>query len=123
MEMLRRALDDDAFGGLAVLAELRKNLTLFDLTMIAVGSVIGSGIFLTPSSIAEALPSPFWILLVWVLGGVLALTGALTFSEKSGMLPRAGGLYVYLSEAYGKVFGFLYGWIILWVVNSKVAAG
>jgi APA family basic amino acid/polyamine antiporter len=100
------------------MAELRKNLTLFDLTMIAVGSVIGSGIFLTPSSIAEALPSPFWILLVWVLGGVLALTGALTFSELNGMMPRAGGLYVYLSEGYGKVFGFLYGWIILWVVNT-----
>ena len=62
--------------------------------MISIGSVIGSGIFLTPALIAGHLPSAPWILLVWVLGGCLALAGALTFSELAGMLPRAGGVYV-----------------------------
>lgn len=98
--------------------ELEKKLTLFDLTMIAIGSVIGSGIFLTPSSIADALASPSWILIAWVLGGLMALTGALSMSELSAMMPRAGGIYVFLTETYGKLFGFLYGWVMLLVMNT-----
>ena len=70
--------------------QLEKKLNLFDLTMISIGSVIGSGIFLTPALIAGALPSPGWIMIVWAIGGVMALTGALTYSELSGMMPRAG---------------------------------
>jgi len=98
--------------------KLEKKLTLFDLTMVSIGSVIGSGIFLTPALIAGALPSPGWILTVWVLGGVLALTGALSYSELSGMMPRAGGLYVFLTETYGSLVGFLYGWVCFLVVNT-----
>ena len=86
--------------------------------MIAIGSVIGSGIFMTPSKIAQALPSPVWILLVWVFGGLMALTGALTFAELSAMMPRAGGVYVFLTEAFGGLFGFLYGWVYFLVVNT-----
>ncbi|NOZ62026.1 MAG: amino acid permease [Calditrichaeota bacterium] len=100
------------------MGRLKRDLTFFDLTMIAIGSVIGSGIFLTPSLIAKALPSPAWILFAWVLGGVMALTGALTYAELASMMPQAGGVYVYLVKAYGGLFGFLYGWVYFFVVNT-----
>lgn len=98
--------------------QLKRALTLFDMTMIAIGSSIGSGIFLTPALIAHDLPSPMWIFGVWAAGGILALCGALTFSELGAMMPRAGGLYVFLSEAYGGLFGFLFGWAYFLVVNT-----
>ena len=98
--------------------ELRRALTTFDLTMIAIGGTIGSGIFLTPSLIAQQLPSAEWILGVWLLGGILTLCGALTFAELGGMLPQAGGMYVYLTEGYGKLAGFLFGWAYFLVVNT-----
>jgi len=104
------------------MSQLKQNLTLFDMTMIAIGSVIGSGIFLTPSLIAKSLPSPMWILFVWVLGGVMALTGALTYAELSSMMPQAGGIYVFLSKTYGGLFGFLYGWVYFLVVNTGAIA-
>lgn len=90
--------------------------------MIAIGATIGSGIFLTPSSIASALHSPPLIMLVWIVGGVVALSGALTFAELGAMMPQAGGVYVFLSEAYGKLWGFLYGWAYLLVVNTGAIA-
>ena len=102
---------------------LRQALTLYGLTVIAVGSCIGSGIFATPGQIVQAVPNAVLVLLAWVLGGALALTGALTFSELGGMFPRSGGVYVYLREAYGDLAAFLYGWIILLVVNSGALAG
>lgn len=98
--------------------ELKRRLTLFDLTMIAIGSTIGSGIFFTPSLIANALGSPVLILAVWLVGGLMALSGALTFSELSTIFPKAGGVYVYLTEAYGELAGFLYGWAYFLVVNT-----
>ncbi len=98
--------------------QLKQKLTLFDMTMIAIGSTIGSGIFLTPSIIAKALPSAKWIILVWIVGGLLSLSGALTFSELGSMMPQAGGVYVYLTKAYGGLFGFLYGWAYFLVVNT-----
>jgi APA family basic amino acid/polyamine antiporter len=100
------------------MTELRRELSTFDLTMIAIGSTIGSGIFLTPSSIAHALPSPVLILGVWVVGGIMAMSGALTFAELGAMMPRAGGVYVFLNEAYGGLAGFLYGWAYFLVVNT-----
>ncbi len=100
------------------MTQLKQKLTLFDLTMIAIGATIGSGIFLTPSIIMKALPSPFWMLVVWVLGGIIALCGALTFAELGSLMPGAGGIYVYLSRAYGDLFGFLYGWVYFSVVNT-----
>ncbi|MGE5356104.1 MAG: amino acid permease, partial [Deltaproteobacteria bacterium] len=98
--------------------QLRQSLTLFDMTMIAIGGTIGSGIFLTPSLIAHALPSPLLILLVWMVGGLMALAGALTFSELAALMPRAGGQYAYLTEAYGGLVGFLFGWAYFVVVNA-----
>ncbi len=100
------------------MAHLKQALTGFDLTMIAIGSTIGSGIFLTPSLIAQQLESPWLILAVWVVGGVTTIAGALTFAELGGMLPGAGGVYVYLNQAYGGLWGFLFGWAYLLVVNT-----
>jgi APA family basic amino acid/polyamine antiporter len=100
------------------MAQLRQALSRFDLTMIAIGSTIGSGIFLTPSVIAQQLEAPWLILGVWVLGGLTTIAGALTFAELGGMMPQAGGVYVYLSRAYGSLWGFLYGWAYLLVVNT-----
>ena len=100
------------------MAELKRSLTLFDVTMIAIGGTIGSGIFLTPSLVAGALPAPSLMLAVWIVGGAMALSGALTFSELSAMMPKAGGVYVYLTEAYGGLTGFLFGWAYFLVVNG-----
>jgi len=102
---------------------LQKKLTLYGLTMVAVGSCIGSGIFVTPAQIVNAVPNATLVLAVWALGGVIALTGALTFSELGGMYPKSGGVYVYLKEAYGEMVGFLYGWVILLVINTGALAG
>jgi len=102
--------------------ELQRRLSRFDLTMLVVGACIGSGVFLTPSSIAAALPSPLAMLGVWALGGLMTFCGALTYAELGAMMPRAGGPYVFLSEAYGELVGFLYGWANLLVVTSGTVA-
>jgi APA family basic amino acid/polyamine antiporter len=104
------------------MTKLRKELTLYGLTMVAIGSCVGSGIFLTPSQIAGHLPSPWLILLVWGVGGVITLTGALTFAELGAMVPKAGGVYAYLKEGYGDLFGYLYGWAYLLVICSGAIA-
>ena len=105
------------------MSQLQKKLSLYGLTMIAVGSCIGSGIFVTPAQIVSAVPNATLVLAVWALGGIIALTGALTFSELGGLFPKSGGVYVYLKEAYGDLVGFLYGWTILLVVNTGALAG
>ena len=104
------------------MTKLRKELTLYGLTMVAIGSCIGSGIFLTPSQIAGHLPSPWLILLIWGIGGIVTLAGALTFAELGTIFPKAGGVYVYLKEAYGDLFGYLYGWAYLLVICSGAIA-
>jgi len=100
------------------MTNLAKELTLYGLIMVAIGSCIGSGIFVTPSQIAGLLPSSGLILLVWALGGLIALTGALTFGELGSLFPKAGGIYVFLKEAYGGWLGFLYGWAYLVIITS-----
>lgn len=100
------------------MSQLQRKITLYGLTMIAVGSCIGAGIFITPYKIVQAVPHQGYVLLVWGLGGLIALTGALTFAELGGMFTKAGGVYIFLKEAYGKLAGFLYGWVILLVVNT-----
>jgi len=91
--------------------ELTRGLGLSDCVLLVVGSMVGSGIFLTNAHIASALPSPWLILLAWLVGGGMALTGALTYAELGASLPRAGGHYVYLREAYGPLVGFFDGWL------------
>ncbi len=90
---------------------LVRQLGLFDTTMIIIGIVIGSGIFLTTGLMARGIPSASLILLAWLFGGLHALAGALAYSELGAAMPRAGGQYVYLREAYGPFCGFLFGWV------------
>jgi len=99
-----------------------RGLGLFALTMIAIGSTIGSGIFQTPSSIAREVDHPGWIIGLWVAGGVVSLLGALVFAELGARIPRPGGIYAYLHEAYGNLPAFLYGWSLLAVVSSGTIA-
>jgi len=101
---------------------LSKELSLFGLVMIVVGSVLGSGIFLTPSQIAAHISSPWLIILAWCLGGILTFSGALSFGELGGMFPKTGGVYVYLKEAYGNFIAFLYGWAYFTVIMSGTVA-
>ena len=104
------------------MTKLEKKLNLYGLTMIAVGSCIGAGIFTAPGQVVEAVPNHLLVLFLWFFGGVIALTGALTFAEIGSMFPKSGGVYVYLREAYGDLVGFLYGWVILLVVNTGAIA-
>ena len=97
---------------------LKRQLGLFDAAMILCGIVIGSGIFTSTGLMAAYLPSPGWILVIWLVGGLLTLAGALTFAELGAALPRAGGHYAYLHEAFGPMWGFLCGWILFLVYMS-----
>ena len=93
------------------LPKLDRQLGLFDSTMMVVGIVIGSGIFMTTGRMAGALPSASLILIAWLLGGLQMLAGALTYAELGAAMPKAGGQYVYLREAYGTLPAFLFGWV------------
>ncbi len=105
------------------MAELPRKLTLFDGAALLVGSVIGTGIFVVPSLIARQVPEPGFVIGIWVFSGLLVLCGALTLAELGTMLPQSGGLYVYMREAYGPFWAFLYGWtIMLVVIPSSIAA-
>jgi len=102
---------------------LIRQLGLFDSTMMMTGLVIGSGIFLTTGIMAQSLPSPGLILLAWTFGGLLTLTGALTYAELGAAMPEAGGQYVYLREAFGTLTAFLFGWILFLVtMGGSIAA-
>jgi APA family basic amino acid/polyamine antiporter len=109
---------------LAIMAqsELKRQIGLFSGVMLIAGDMIGTGIFISTGVIAETLPSPGGILLVWLLGGLLALAGALSCAELSASLPYAGGDYIYIREAYGKLMGFLSGWSSFLVTFSGAIA-
>lgn len=102
----------------AAAPELARRLGTLDGTLLTIGAVLGTGIFLTGGDIARAVPHGGLILLVWVAGGLLTVAGAVTYSELGVMFPRAGGVYVYLKEAYGQLPGFLYGWTCFLVIMS-----
>ena len=101
---------------------LRRELGLASAVLLVVGGIIGSGIFFTPAEVAKALPSGGWILLVWALGGVVALAGALTYAELGALFPEAGGAYVYIREAFGRLPAFLYGWMLLGIIATGAEA-
>ena len=98
------------------MSELPRRLSLFDGAALLVGGVIGSGIFIVPSLIAQRVAEPGLVIALWVFSGLLVLCGALTLAELGTMLPQSGGLYVYMREAYGPFWAFLYGWTIMLVV-------
>jgi len=102
--------------------KLDRVLTLLDATMINAGGIIGSGIFMVPATIALLTGSTSLILAVWVFGGLISLFGALSIAELGAAMPRAGGQFVYLNEAYGPVWGFLYGWSCVAVINTASIA-
>jgi len=98
--------------------ELRRDLGLWGAISIVVGTVIGSGIFLVPRAMVLRVGSPSMVFTVWVFGGLLSLCGALSYAELAAAMPEAGGEYVYLREAYGPLWGFLYGWTQMFVAKS-----
>jgi APA family basic amino acid/polyamine antiporter len=104
------------------LSELRRELGVFSASLLVVGGIIGSGIFFTPAETARALPTSGWVLAVWTLGGVVALAGALTYAELGAMMPEAGGGYVYVREAFGRLPAFLLGWMTLLMIASGAIA-
>jgi APA family basic amino acid/polyamine antiporter len=116
----RPALDEEAAGGQPTLV---RSLGAWDGALITIGAMVGSGIFLTTGDIARGLPQPGLILLLWVAGGLYAMAGALAYSELGAMFPRAGGQYHFLKEAYGRVWGFLFGWTsFLVIMTAGIAA-
>jgi len=97
---------------------LRRQLGLFSTVAVLVGSTIGSGIFRSPAGIAQKLPGPLPLILVWVTGGCFALCGALTLAEIAGALPATGGIYVFLREAWGRLPAFLFGWAEFAIIRA-----
>jgi len=100
--------DPDSFGGLGLL----------DSTMIVAGSMIGSGIFIVSGGISKQVGAPGWLLVVWIVTGLLTVIGALSYGELAAMMPKAGGQYVYLREAFSPLVGFLYGWTLFLVIQT-----
>ncbi len=99
-----------------------RGLGLFDSTMIVAGSMIGSGIFIVSADIARQVGAPGWLLMVWILTGVLTVIAALSYGELAAMFPDAGGQYIYLREAHGPLAGFLYGWTLFLVIQTGTIA-
>lgn len=99
-----------------------RGLGLLDSTMIVAGSMIGSGIFIVSADISRQVGSPGWLLVVWIVTGLLTMIGALSYGELAAMMPKAGGQYVYLREAYSPFWGFLYGWTLFLVIQTATIA-
>lgn len=99
-----------------------KAMSLTDGTMLVAGSMIGSGIFIVSASMARGLPSPMWLMIAWVLSGIMTLLGALAYGEMAAMYPQAGGQYVFLRESMGNLMGFLYGWTFFVVIQTGTIA-
>ena len=97
---------------------LARRLGLFDATMIVMGGIIGSGIFMNPSVVAREVNTPFLVLGAWIVGGLFALAAAFIWAELAERRPDVGGQYVYLREAFHPAIGFLYGWVLLLVVQT-----
>src|SRR5260370_24539224 len=106
----------------AVDSEFTRGLGLFDSTMVVVGSMIGSGIFIVSAEMGRYVGSAGWLLVAWLLAGLLTVTGALSYGELASMMPRAGGQYVYLREAFSPLCGFLYCWTLFTVIHTGTTA-
>src|SRR5262245_46393012 len=109
------AVEDEATGFV-------RGLGLLDSTMIVAGSMIGSGIFIVSAEMSRQVGSPGWLLVAWLVTGLLTVIGALSYGELAAMMPKAGGQYVYLREAFSPIFGFLYGWTLFLVIQSGTIA-
>src|SRR5215207_5696759 len=100
----------------------KRSLGLWDATMLVAGSMIGSGIFIVSAEMMRNLGSPAWMLTAWVVAGVLTIMAALSYGELSGMMPKAGGQYIYIQRAFGKLPAFMYGWTVFTVIQTGVIA-
>src|ERR1051326_835685 len=98
--------------------QLARRLGLFDATMIVMGGIIGSGIFMNPSVVARQVHTPFLILAAWAFGGLIALLGAFIYAELAARRPHVGGQYSYIREAYHPAAAFVYGWALLLVIQT-----
>lgn len=103
-------------------SEFRRELTLTDATLLVIGSMIGSGIFIVSADIARTMGAPGWLLAVWIFTGILTVFGALSYGELAAAMPRAGGQYVFLREGLSPIFGFLYGWTLFLVIQTGTIA-
>src|SRR3979490_1713766 len=97
---------------------LKRDLGLWSAVALVVGTVIGSGIFIVPNTMIRNVGSPGMVFVVWIVGGLMSLSGALSYAELSAAMPGAGGEDVYLREAYGPLWSFIYGWTQMWVAKS-----
>lgn len=104
------------------MTEFKRSLTLLDAVMLVAGSMIGSGIFIVSADMMRQLGSPAWMLTAWVASGVLTVLAALSYGELAGMMPKAGGQYVYIQRAFGKLPAFLYGWTAFTVIQTGLIA-
>src|ERR1700688_3243305 len=102
--------------------QFKPGLSLFDSVALVAGSMIGSGIFIVSADIARQVGSPAALLAVWIVAGLMTIAGALAYGELAAMMPEAGGQYVYLREAYGRLFGFLFGWTLFLVIQTGTIA-
>ncbi|RIV19307.1 amino acid permease [Fibrisoma montanum] len=102
--------------------DFKRSLGLMDSTLIVSGSMIGSGVFIVSADMARNLGSSGWLLLLWVLTGVLTVAAALSYGELAGMMPKAGGQYVYIQRAFGPLLGFVYGWTVFMVIQTGTIA-
>jgi APA family basic amino acid/polyamine antiporter len=102
--------------------QLKRQFGLWTAVALIIGQVIAVGIFLTPAGMAKSVGSPFWLFLIWIVIGAMTLSGALCFGELASRFPEAGGSYVYLREAYGRPLAFLYGWMVLLVLDPGLTA-
>jgi APA family basic amino acid/polyamine antiporter len=100
------------------MSQLVRGLGAWDAALVTIGSVLGTAVFITTADVARILPHPGLVVGLWAIGGALTLAGALTYAELGGMFPEAGGIYVYLKEAYGPLWGFLFGWASFLIIMS-----
>ena len=109
-------------GAAAPDRSLTRGLGLTDATLLVIGSMIGSGIFIVSAESSRLVGAPGWLLAAWALAGLMTITGALCCAELAAMMPRAGGQYVFLREAYGPATAFLFGWALLLVIQTGTIA-
>jgi basic amino acid/polyamine antiporter, APA family len=102
--------------------EAKRSLNLLDTILLVSGSMIGSGIFIVTADMTRTLGSPFWVLMCWIISGVITLFAALSYGELAGMMPKAGGQFIYIKRAYGKLTAFVYGWTVFTVIQTGVIA-
>src|SRR5271157_695909 len=103
-------------------SDLVKGLNLFDSTTLVMGSMIGSGVFIVAADVARQVASPGLFFFTWIISGLMTVIAAISYGELAGMMPKAGGQYVYLREAFGPLFGFLYGWTLFLVIQTGTVA-